>query len=150
MDSDPRRLIARLAVAVMVADGRVTAPECDALEGSDDLGLGPLPDSSQTEIGAAAAGEPERVTVIHHPAEQAPGPVSVSDADIEHAYRVLGIDATASRAHLDAAYLRLIERYNPAKVANLGAEFATLAVCKLAEATAAFETVLGAQVEAAE
>jgi DnaJ-domain-containing protein 1 len=61
--------------------------------------------------------------------------------DIERAYRVLGIDAGASRARLEAAYLQLVERYNPAKVEDLGTEFTSLAVRKLAEVTAAFETV---------
>ena len=147
MDSDPQRLIARLAVAVMVADGRITASECAALEDLNDLGLGLLSDSSAAETGGAAAGTRERVTVTHHPAEQVRGLASASDADVEHAYRVLGIDATTSRAHLDAAYLGLIERYNPARVADLGAEFAALAARKLAEVTAAFETVLGARAE---
>ena len=39
---NPRRLIARLAVAVMVADGRITPSEHEAVRRLDQLGLGPL------------------------------------------------------------------------------------------------------------
>jgi len=47
---DRRRLIARLAVAIMVADGRITASERDALERFDRLGLGPLAALAEDEI----------------------------------------------------------------------------------------------------
>ena len=49
-EDDPRRLIARLAVAVMIADGRITPDERDALERLDRLGLGPLVALAQEEI----------------------------------------------------------------------------------------------------
>jgi uncharacterized tellurite resistance protein B-like protein len=233
MDADPRRLIARLAVAVMVADGQITPSEYAALERLDELGLGPMSDLTEDEIRAAtrhpidlratceglarttpeaaavivsvlaeiaasdrsmaraeletlhtvagllglspteaahilgaamneygaalSAAEgihsgglgpsrPERVTVIRRrdgEAQAAPPPSE--QAELQHACRLLGIDATASRSHLDAAYLRLVERYNPVKVAGLGPEFVALAVRKLVEATAAFETVLETQ-----
>lgn len=42
VEQDPRRAVARLAVAVMAADGRVTSPEVAALERLDHLGLGSL------------------------------------------------------------------------------------------------------------
>jgi uncharacterized tellurite resistance protein B-like protein len=234
MDADPRRLIARLAVAVMVADGQITPSEYEALEGLDTLGLGPMSDLAEDEIrnathqpidlratceglaqatpqaaavimsvlaeiaasdrsvsraeletlhtvagllglnsteaahilgaamsaygaalsteddtssGGLAHSRPERVTVLRRRdgEEPAAAPPPTGGTELQHAYRVLGIDAAASRSHLDAAYLGLIERYNPVKVAGLGAEFAALAVRKLVEATAAFETVLEAQ-----
>ena len=234
MDADPRRLIARLAVAVMVADGQITPAEYEALAGLDALGLGPMSDLAADEIrnathdpidlratcgglaqatpegaavimsvlaeiaasdrsvsrpeletlhtiagllglnpaetaqmlaaamneygatlstedgvssGGLTQSRPEPVTVIRMSDGEAPAadPAATGSAELQHAYRVLGIDAAASRSHLDAAYLGLVERYNPVKVAGLGAEFAALAVRKLVEATAAFETVLAAQ-----
>jgi uncharacterized tellurite resistance protein B-like protein len=234
MDDDPRQLIARLAVAVMVADGRITPSEYDALERLDALGLGPLSGLAEDEIRtashhpidlratceglaratpqaaavilsvlaeiaacdrsvaraeldtlrtvagllglnmaeaahilgtamseygatlgadaergtAAKAAGPERVTVIRHLEEATEQAAGVDAAELQHAYRVLGVDAAATRALLDAAYLGLVDRYNPAKVAGLGAEFAALAVRRLAEVTAAFETVLDARLGA--
>jgi len=233
MTDDPRRLIARLAVAVMVADGRITTPEFDALGRLDELGLGPLSDLAKEEIRSAvtrpidlratcdglARATPEAAAVILSvlaeiaasdgavspaeldtlrsvaaalglnaaetahivtaamaeygatlgtetaaPSETQPGsmrrePVSVTrdpdedaapppgaqHAELQRAYSVLGIDAATSRARLDAAYLALVERYDPAKVADLGADFVALAVRKLAEVTAAFETAVDAR-----
>ena len=234
MDADPRRLIARLAVAVMVADGRITPSEYEALERLDGLGLGPLSDLAEDEIrmatrqpidlraaceglaqatpqaaavilsvlaeiaasdgsvssaevnilhtvatllglnpaetahilsaamtdyeatmaadGAApSAGAPkqtrERVVVVRQ-TDEPPVAAGVGQSELQRACCVLGIDPGASRAHLDATYLALVERYNPAKVADLGAEFAALAVRRLAEVTAAFDTVLDARLEA--
>lgn len=235
MDADPRRLIARLAVAVMVADGRITPSEYEALEHLDSLGLGPLSDLAEDEIrhaaghpidlretcaglaratpqaaavilsvlaeiaasdrcvsrpeletirsvatllglssvqtfhiltaaiteygatladdatepGAAASGvRRERVTVLRRKDPEPTAVPVVEPAELQNAYRVLGIDADASRAHLDAAYLGLVERYNPAHVAVLGAEFAALAVRKLVAVTTAFETVINARLGA--
>lgn len=233
MDADPRRLIARLAVAVMVADGRITPSEYEALEGLDSLGLGPLSDlaeeeirnathqpidlratceglasatpqaaavilsvlaevaasdrsvsraeletlrsvatllglntaqaahiltAAMTEYGATLAADDDtssgdapvaarrqRVRVVRRTDSELIAAPPIEDAALQSAYRVLGIDASASRAHIDAAYLGLVERYNPANVAVLGAEFAALAVRKLAAVTAAFETVLSAR-----
>ena len=235
MDADPRRLIARLAVAIMVADGQISPSEYEALERLDELGLGPLSDLAEDEIrnatrqpidlhatceglaqatpeaaavimsvlaeiaasdrsvsraeletlhtvarllglnatdaahilsaamseyGATLGGEdsvpsgglppsrPEPVRVIRNrdgEAAAAAAAPATEHAELQRAYRVLGIDAATSRAHVDAAYLGLVERYNPVKVAGLGAEFAALAVRKLVEATAAFETVLEAR-----
>ena len=228
MDDDPRRLIARLAVAVMVADGQITPAEYGALERLDALGLGPLSDlaedeirsavrepidlcatceglaqatpeaaavilsvlaeiaasdrsvsaaelytlrtvagllgldtSEATHILSAAMGEygatlsadalessaaqsprAERVTVVRRRGGEARETPPAEDGEVQRACQILGIDTAASRAHVDAAYLSLVERYNPAKVAGLGAEFAALAVRRLGEATAAFEAVL--------
>jgi len=49
-EQDPRRLIVRLAVAVMIADGRITATECDAMAYLDRLGLGPLSTLVEEEV----------------------------------------------------------------------------------------------------
>ena len=53
-EQDPRRLIVRLAVAVMIADGRITATECDAMAYLDRLGLGPLSTLVDEEVGRAS------------------------------------------------------------------------------------------------
>lgn len=69
--------------------------------------------------------------------------------EIERAYEILGVEADASPARVHAAYLALLNRYNPAKVASLDVGFTLLAVRKLAEVTAAFKTVGAALAEAA-
>jgi len=232
-NDDPRRLIARLAVAVMVSDGRITPSEVDALGRLDELGLGPLSDLAEEEIrgavsrpidlratcdglaratpqaaavilsvlaeiaasdravspaelatlrsvadllglgaadtahivsaamaeyGASLDEEPaapsevqprpmrrETVPVAHQPDEGVDCTPTAQQAELQRAYSVLGIDAATTRARLDAAYLALVERYDPAKVADLGADFVALAVRKLAEVTAAFETAVDAR-----
>lgn len=60
-DTDPRRMIARLSVAVLVADGRVTNDEIDALEWLDTLGMGPISYQAADEIHRAK----------HHPIDLA-------------------------------------------------------------------------------
>ena len=62
----------------------------------------------------------------------------------QHALALLGLDASARRADLDEAYRRLVERYDPSKVIELGADFAALAVRKLGELTDAYEIVADA------
>jgi len=47
---DPRQLVARLAAAVMIADGRITESEMAAVERLEDLGLGSLTSLVQAEI----------------------------------------------------------------------------------------------------
>lgn len=71
-----------------------------------------------------------------------PRSIWLQDAAAEEAYRVLGLQPGASWASLNAAYLRQVNRYNPNRVAPLGPEIEALAVRKLAEATAAFNTLL--------
>jgi DnaJ-domain-containing protein 1 len=50
---DVRELMAQLAAAVMVADGRVTEPELCALDRLDDMGLGPLSSAVDRQIDLA-------------------------------------------------------------------------------------------------
>jgi hypothetical protein len=57
---------------------------------------------------------------------------------------VLGVAPGVSRAQLNVVYLDLVKRYDPKKLADLGGEFTVLSVVRLAEATAAFEILLGA------
>lgn len=232
LEHDPRRAVARLAVAVMAADGRITSPEVEALARLDQLGLGSLTPFVEDEIDRATReavdvraacadlagasreaactllavladiatsdrvlagrerevfdavarllGVPERdaahvltaaaehagpaagvapdpiATVAAGPAaaraaEPAPRTASApAPADAERhrllarARRVLGVDGEVSRDALDAAYLAIVARYDPAGVAAMGPEFVALAVRKLADATAAWE-LLGAR-----
>ncbi len=221
-DSDPRRMIARLAVAVLVADGRITNDELDALECLDGLGLGPISDRAEGEIqrarrevidvaaacaplaGASAQAvetimatltelaasdgrisaaevqvlervaecllfKPEQLVrlleaVTAHPGVHiehsiqplrreptAPPPTTGSSApappreprlSTESAFKMLGLAPGSSRAQIDAAYLELVDRYQPGHVLNLGPEFVVLAVRKLGKATIAYEAAL--------
>lgn len=59
--------------------------------------------------------------------------------DRANAFRTLGLAAAASAADVDRAYLRLVEDYDPAKVAPLGADFAVLAVRRLEALSDAYE-----------
>lgn len=216
MEEDARRLIVRLAVAVMTADGRITASEEAAVMRFDRLGLGPLStiateemrQASQAPVNIAATCEeltgmsPEAAAVLvtllseiavsdgtlsdserallraiatlmgleagqtTHIIESVAGAYAAdvapesdaprlvvtnqasfgerphsNDLDLGRAYRILGLDPGATRASIESAYLRLVDRYNPAKVTDLGPDFAVLAVRKLAEVTTAFEAV---------
>jgi hypothetical protein len=57
----------------------------------------------------------------------------------------VAVAVIAADGRIDAAYLELVECYNPAKVVGFGMEFVALAVRKLAEVTVAFETVRAGQ-----
>jgi DnaJ-domain-containing protein 1 len=217
-EQDPRRLIVRLAVAVMLADGRITAPEYDAMAHLDRLGLGPLSGLVEQEVERASVRPIDLVDTCEGLADASPqaaaviltllAEVAASDGtvsgrelatfntaakqlglssieadhildlamsahkarfvrdetpargareippvvsagarpsarplDLQRAYRTLGITAACDRERVDAAYMALVERYNPAQLAAFGPEFAVLAVRKLAELTAAFEVV---------
>ncbi len=208
--NDLGRLIARLAVSVIAADGRITASELAALERLDELGLGPLapvaraeieravhvpvdveatcaalpplPDEAATLLVAVLADiaasdrvlaprERETFTTVadrlgvepavaarllevaagHLPSEPPPEPPSrageragAADAARLQALRRLGLEPGASRADVDAAYLGLVRRYDPAKVAELGPEFAALAIRRLAAATDAYDVAVAA------
>ncbi len=200
-ENDPRRLIARLAAAIVASNGHVTAPEIEALDELDLLGLGRLSEIAREEMmhaveepidvqaacDALAAVGPETLEVVltvlarvatsnGAPGESArrtfeaiatalgvptidavrmldaaaarrarpslgserrPGvPPERGRTDAE---RRLGVEAGASLERLEAAYLAAVERYAPAKLAPLGAEFVALAVRKLAALTEAFE-----------
>jgi uncharacterized tellurite resistance protein B-like protein len=247
---DPRRLIVRLAVAVLAADGRITREELTALGELDELGLGHISDFARAEIeravdapidiastcgglaalspqsgallvavladiaasdGALSRGEAavlqtvaacfglepgvteeilasKRAGVVPPtPVRERPGmnvpqalagaqpggapveepqeetPIEASPfrqgedrgadatasaggaaAELVLAFAVLGLKPGARRGDVDAAYRAIVERYNPARVIDLGTEFAVLAVRKLERATAAVEVVLAA------
>ncbi len=210
--NDVGRLIARLAVAVVAADGRIATAELVALKRLDGLGLGPLANAARLETERAiheavdvratcaallplredaaillltvlaeiaasdrllAPGEREVFnTVAEHlgvdaavaarileaatwPAPDAAGEpkplsppardetVAQRDPNHQRAFRVLGLEPGASRLRIDASYLQLVQRYDPARVGGLGPEFAALAVRRLATITDAYEAALG-------
>ena len=209
MEKDLPRLVAQLAAAVILADGRVTADEMDELGLLDELGLGTLsglaeeemrsalqrpidvraacrllreqlPDAAPTILAALASiaasdedlseaelevlaevasdlglasVETERILDavfrLAEPATAAPVPPQPAahpslDPQLDRALLVLGLDTLARRADLDQSYRRLIERYDPAKVIDLGPDFAAVAVRKLAEVTDAYRLAVEA------
>lgn len=218
-DIDIRRLIARLAVAVMAADSRITASELGALGRFDDLGLGPLGDVAREEIervahepidvaatcialptltdeaadlllgalaelaacdrrlaprerevfhlvaghlgrdAAAAARMLEDALAAAHmlddalaatargapkgvPSASADGGGDAAAAPLRRALGVLGLEPGAGRSRIEAAFLDRVQRYDPAKVGELGPEFAALAVRRLAAITDAYEVAI--------
>jgi DnaJ-domain-containing protein 1 len=83
--------------------------------------------------------EPDEALREVPPAVAAAGSPAPGD-DVAGALRALGLGPTANRAEVDAAYLRLVEQYDPVKVARLGPEFVVLAVQKLAALSRLYET----------
>lgn len=99
---------------------------------------------------AAAEQRAHRIPVRQAAAEAerpaAPPPAATASdpaARRSGAYAVLGIPPGASSAAVESAYRTIVERYQPAKVIELGPEFAVLAVNRLAAATAAFTELAG-------
>ena len=229
MEQDPRRSIAKLAVAVMTADGRITASEYEALQRLNELGLGPLAQMAEVEIcravhepidvratcadlinvGPRAAAvivaalaevavsdrelaaaeletlrevaaylgltEDELAEILEVVTRDMVAPAAIStpaasqqtihpkvamqetpqvtprrafsppvSGELARAYRLVGLEPGATLPNVEAAYLAQVDRYNPAKVTSLGADFAALAVRKLTQLTAAFETIRAA------
>lgn len=218
MEQDPRRSIARLAAAVVAADGRVTPDEIAALGRLDHLGLGLLSGAIGEELGRAAkapidlratcdalaSSAPQAAPVVlavlsdlaaadrtvspgelevlarvgallglspaqaeeilaaavegrharvartdgNAPERRVPAGSTFREAaaggDLGRAFRVLGLEPGADAGSIEAAYLDLVARYDPAGAARLGPEFVALAVHKLARITNAYETLVAA------
>ena len=249
--TDPRSIIARLAVAVMAADGRITAGELEVASHLDSLGLGDLSGPVRAEIQiamrdpidpvavcgeltplsreaaativaalaeialadrvlsrresqvlfliaralglhdsetehlvrgslvahgavlrpdadeqppaatqpasapprAAAAPPPAVPRPIERPAAPArpeqPPQLHVREPradglDLDRARDMLGVGPHATREEVDAAYLRLVSFYDPAKVMDLGPEFVVLSVRRLGQATTAYQIAVNA------
>jgi hypothetical protein len=68
-----------------------------------------------------------------------PVPSAAADDVGGEALHAFGLGRTATRAQIDAAYLDVVERYDPVKVAPLGPEFVLLAVQKLAGLSELYE-----------
>lgn len=128
-----------LLAQIAASDGRVSREEHALLDTiAAAIGLGD--EHAAAEAGRAVPGHPAWAT---HEIPVAPTPESQTSRSLGHACRVLGVAPSASRDEIDVAYLALVERYDPHKVAGLGAEFAALAVRKLFEITLAFEALVG-------
>lgn len=57
-------------------------------------------------------------------------------------YAVLGIDPTASKKEIQAAYKEAIKKYHPDKVSHMGKEFSDLANKKFLEIQQAYDTLM--------
>jgi DnaJ-domain-containing protein 1 len=138
-------ILAALAT-LAAADGDLSERELDMLgDAASQLGLAPAEAQHilasvfgplQGAVGREPAPLPQPP---RQPTQPEPVPPPVLAPGLAHALHVLGAAASANRADLDASYRRLIERYDPARVIDLGPDFATLAVRKLIEVTDAYE-----------
>ncbi|MCR6495300.1 DnaJ domain-containing protein [Thermomonas sp. S9] len=63
------------------------------------------------------------------------------DADVDWAYRVLGVREDASDAQIDRAYRRLISQYHPDRVAGAAPELRKIAEQKSREINAAYDRI---------
>jgi uncharacterized tellurite resistance protein B-like protein len=204
---DLRRLIARLALAVMAADGNITSAEFDGLGRFDVLGLGPLEDVVREEIeravrrpidvaeicstlpplshhaadlllsaladlaasdrllspreremfhlvaghlgvdAASAARVLERAFTVPAPPNPVPPEPAREGRDggaggVRGALAILGLEPGVGRGRIDEAFLDRVQRYDPAKVGELGPEFAALAIRRLAVVADAYEVAI--------
>jgi DnaJ-domain-containing protein 1 len=133
-------ILAALA-QLAVSDRALAESELDLL-GEAASGLG-LSQADAQEILSSVLGG--RAPVPEPPATEAPPSTAARVAPrVGEALALLGLDASARRGDLDDAYRRLVDRYDPAKVIELGPEFAALAIRKLGELTDAYEIVVDA------
>lgn len=58
---------------------------------------------------------------------------------VQRAFQLLRLDPRATREVLDATYMAFVQRYDPHKMSELGADFAALAVRRLATITDAYD-----------
>jgi DnaJ-domain-containing protein 1 len=131
------------ALADIAAADRILSPaEMDMLSlVASSLGLS---DGEAEHVLTSVLGAQNRPS---EPAAAHPPPPMLAvpgDDRLAHARRVLDAEPAATRAEIEASYRRLIERYNPAKVIDLGPDFAALAVRKLAQATEAYQAAIDA------
>ena len=135
-----------ILAALAASDRDLSERELDILgDAASQLGLAPAEAQHilasvfgplQGAVGREAAPLPQPP---RQPTQPEPVPPPVLEPGLARALHVLGVAASADRADLDASYRRLIERYDPARVIDLGPDFATLAVRKLIEVTDAYE-----------
>lgn len=86
----------------------------------------------------AAPARPEQPPQLHVREPRADG------LDLDRARDMLGVGPHATREDVDAAYLRLVSFYDPAKVIDLGPEFVVLSVRRLGQATTAYQIAVNA------
>lgn len=128
------------ALAQLAASDRALAEgELDLL-GQAAAALG-LSQAEAQEVLSSALSGPARSA---EPPAAAPPPAARVAPGVSHALALLGLDASAGRGDLDERYRLLVERYDPAKVIQLGPDFAALAIRKLAQLTDAYEIVADA------
>jgi DnaJ-domain-containing protein 1 len=147
-DAAPTILGALAALAA--SDQDVSEPELKLLaDMASELGLALA--EAEAILGAVfRSTQPGATRASGVPSQQAarpslePAAHAPIDAGLGHALLVLGLNNLTGRADLDVSYRRLIERYDPAKVIDLGPDFAALAVRKLAEVTDAYQVAVDA------
>ena len=76
--------------------------------------------------------------VRHEPLAMPPARRTPPEAVVV-ALRQLGLPVDATLAEVDAAYLQLVDRYDPGRLAPMGADFVRLAVLELAALTESYE-----------
>jgi DnaJ-domain-containing protein 1 len=94
---DPRQLMARLAAAIMIADGRITESEVSAVARFKELGLGALEPRVQAEIERATREPIDLVATIAELGRVAPQSAAVLVAGLAH---IAGSDGDLSAREL--------------------------------------------------
>ena len=137
-------LVLTVLAEIAASDGALSAPERDVfIDVAERLGV----DSTAAARILAATRSDEAETDWRRGRESvAPyarrEPITAGSPQMERALHVLGLAPGASRSTIEAAYVDLVQRYDPAGVAELGAEFAALAVRRLATVTEAYDVAL--------
>jgi uncharacterized tellurite resistance protein B-like protein len=141
-------MIVRLAVALMAADGRITQSELSTAEHLDRLGVGPLSTLAKEEIDRAARQPIDLGDTCTGLAELSPEGGRIILSILAEIAAADGVVISTEREMLReiAGLLTLPAGSADDALASLDlrTEFASLAVQKLAQATAAFEFVLAA------
>jgi uncharacterized tellurite resistance protein B-like protein len=133
MTQDPRRTIAHLAVAVIAADGQVTGAEIAAVSHLEHLGLGSFAAAVQAEIEDVARGAPIDAAGARDDLGSLPPEVAS-----------MILSTLAGVAASDGE----MQAYDPAKMIDLGPEFAVLAVQRLSGVNAAYRILASGQAAA--
>lgn len=131
------------ALAQLAASDRALAESELALLGQAASGLGLSSADAQDILSSVLSGPAPSSAPAAAPATPQPPAPGVAPA-VGQALALLGLDASARRADLDERYRQLVARYDPAKVIDLGPDFAALAIRKLGELTDAYEVVADA------
>lgn len=131
------------ALAQLAASDRALAESELDLLGQAAGALG-LSQAEAQEVLSSVLSGPAPTAEAAPPAAAAPSSEARVAPGVSQALALLGLDASARRADLDERYRLLVERYDPAKVIELGPDFAALAIRKLAQLTNAYEVVADA------
>jgi DnaJ-domain-containing protein 1 len=132
------------ALAGIAASDRALVVEERAVLGTiaDHLGIAPGEARHIVSAAALAAARPakngESEGVSAKQTETVPHEIALA---IDRASRLLGVPSDASRTEIGAAYLRLVARFDPAKLIPYGPDFVALAASKLGELTDAYQAL---------